>query len=713
MRLPLKPGKTFYHNLFTLCVVFLLTGLLLIPVYSLALNGAYERSVSTIQYGLDAAAQQLDDEALELLSLNDQLTDPAIYQIKHSSDMDTSPMISYKLLKCKSMFKLLTNTSNTAFEYLWLFTNNSRVITSGETDAIYNSYVDSFDSYLRFIGNSAQLMRENLMHTSRQLTLLPANELMLNGVSQGQCITLVAHPLNCASVYCALYRLSDIETLFGLDILPDTAYLTYTDHGGSVIFCTENEDIKNETVLSARMPVLDGTVSIHLPESYFSSQVASVKRLLITYLLIAAAIGIMLAVLIAIFNYRPLYNLIRSSSDENPYATNDKAMLDEYAFLNELNIRSKNKQQEMLQQINSMRQSIRSVHLERLLMSTLSPTQEQTIVQKYLPELVDACRLAIIDIGYDRSEAEAEDIILTMLPVFEQHELHMTYMGYGQIYTLFPDGRLMKFEEAFNETNEAIRKSFNTKACATISAVFTGTEGLRQAFRSVQITAITSIHSLAYVQENGKGPDELPFVDLNALCQLIHSGSSSAAEHFIINALNELLESGACYDDMVRLYDTLRSKLITFAGELNAEVEIAGFIANMPILEQFETLGMAASMLSDKQDRKKVVPAYKNEMLEFIDNNYADANMYAGSIAEQFQVSTKQVYRVVRELTGTGFSDYLEELRIRQAVKLLDETDVSVNDVAIKCGFNSVSTFYRAFKRVHGISPTAYRTRTN
>ena len=707
----LKPGKTFYKNLLTLCLAFLMAVVLLIPAYSLALQSANKQSVNTIQYNLDVAAKKLDDEGLKLMAVNEHLHDPAVYQIKNATDEDVSLTKSYNLLRCKSLFKMMTVNPDIAFEYMWLFTNNSHVITSGFIDAIYSSYSDCFKYHLRFVGNNSQTMRQLIMNTTEKLTVLPSTELMINNAPQGECIIIVAHPVNCTSVYCALYRLSDLQTLFGLDNLPQNAFLVYTARDDSTIFHTGTGESNEEyTVLTSELTILGGTISIHLPESYFSAQVASVKRLLILYLIIAAIIGIVLSVFIAFFSYKPLYTLIRSTSDDNPYT--DHKLLDEYAFLKEINTKWKFRQQEMLQQIASMRHSIRSVHLEQLLMNTKPNPSEQTIVEKYLPELKHECRLAIIDIGYDRSESEAEDTILTMLPVFEQNEIHMTYMGYGQIYTLFEDCNLMKFENAFVDINDAIQKKLSTKACATISSVFTGVEGLRQAFRAVQITAITSVHSIAYVQEQSFYTGDDINVDLNVFSQLIQSGNGSAAERFTINALNELLENGGGYDDVVRLYDMLRSKLITISSETCSAVDVSGFVTSMPIIEQFESIGIAASMVADRHGNKKDVPSYKNEMLEYINCHYTDANMYAGSIAEHFNVSTKQVYRVVRELTGTGFSDYVEDLRIKQAIKLLDESDSPVNNIAINCGFNSLNSFYRAFKRVYGISPTAYRMRT-
>ena len=199
--------------------------------------------------------------------------------------------------------------------------------------------------------------------------------------------------------------------------------------------------------------------------------------------------------------------------------------------------------------------------------------------------------------------------------------------------------------------------------------------------------------------------------DLDTLCSSIRAGNGYAAERLISTALASLVERQEPYQDFVRLFDMVRSALITTASELNVPIDLAGFLGNAPLPEQFDRLSNAALALSETQNQKKAVSSYKNELLAYIDAHFSDGGMYAGCVAEAFHISTKQVYRVVREMTGSGFSDYLENLRIQHAIRLLDDTGELVSEVAIKCGFNSVSTFYKAFKRVYGISPTAYRNK--
>lgn len=76
----------------------------------------------------------------------------------------------------------------------------------------------------------------------------------------------------------------------------------------------------------------------------------------------------------------------------------------------------------------------------------------------------------------------------------------------------------------------------------------------------------------------------------------------------------------------------------------------------------------------------------------------------AGMSSSRFRAFFKQT-------TGWGFADYLRDLRLERAARLLRETDASIAEVAYRTGFADQSHLQRLFKSKHGISPLAYRKR--
>ncbi len=64
-----------------------------------------------------------------------------------------------------------------------------------------------------------------------------------------------------------------------------------------------------------------------------------------------------------------------------------------------------------------------------------------------------------------------------------------------------------------------------------------------------------------------------------------------------------------------------------------------------------------------------------------------------------------------RKITQFSFSRYILEKRLQRACALLTTTRASITEVALQCGFNTISFFNRAFKERFGLSPREYRTR--
>jgi AraC-like DNA-binding protein len=99
----------------------------------------------------------------------------------------------------------------------------------------------------------------------------------------------------------------------------------------------------------------------------------------------------------------------------------------------------------------------------------------------------------------------------------------------------------------------------------------------------------------------------------------------------------------------------------------------------------------------------------KTDILNYIGAHYGDASLSAGSIASELLISEKYVFSFVKEQTGKSLGKYIEEIRLLNAEQLLLTTDYSNNRIWKLCGFGSENTFYRAFSKKHGVTPTVWR----
>ncbi len=97
-----------------------------------------------------------------------------------------------------------------------------------------------------------------------------------------------------------------------------------------------------------------------------------------------------------------------------------------------------------------------------------------------------------------------------------------------------------------------------------------------------------------------------------------------------------------------------------------------------------------------------------SKIIGYVNNNYADG-ISLNSISEKFFISPYYFSRTFKKITGFSFVDYLNNVRIKEAQKLLVQTDLGIEEVSRTVGFNSATHFGRIFKKITDITPLAYK----
>jgi AraC-like DNA-binding protein len=106
--------------------------------------------------------------------------------------------------------------------------------------------------------------------------------------------------------------------------------------------------------------------------------------------------------------------------------------------------------------------------------------------------------------------------------------------------------------------------------------------------------------------------------------------------------------------------------------------------------------------MSESHGRERIAAC-----MAYIDENYAEP-LALSDMAKWCAMSKSEFCKQFYNMSGATFSHYLNSVRIRRAVKLL-ESNHSITSVQILCGYNDFSTLYRNFKKIMGCSPLQYR----
>jgi two-component system, response regulator YesN len=103
----------------------------------------------------------------------------------------------------------------------------------------------------------------------------------------------------------------------------------------------------------------------------------------------------------------------------------------------------------------------------------------------------------------------------------------------------------------------------------------------------------------------------------------------------------------------------------------------------------------------------KLSSSLVERLISYTELHFADP-LALKTIAERFGLSAAYLGKLFKERTGSSYSRYLNELRVRKARRLLDSGQSSLKDVARAAGYSDAGYFCSVFKKLTGIAPGEY-----
>lgn len=123
------------------------------------------------------------------------------------------------------------------------------------------------------------------------------------------------------------------------------------------------------------------------------------------------------------------------------------------------------------------------------------------------------------------------------------------------------------------------------------------------------------------------------------------------------------------------------------------------------LIENYQLHEGEISVREDESDSRM------REMMRYIVAHVND-EISLTDLADSMYVSTSTLSRIFRKKTGVYFADYVMQLRVKSALGLLNYSDQNLTQIAMNCGFSNSAAFNRAFRKIMGMTPSEYRTKT-
>lgn len=134
-------------------------------------------------------------------------------------------------------------------------------------------------------------------------------------------------------------------------------------------------------------------------------------------------------------------------------------------------------------------------------------------------------------------------------------------------------------------------------------------------------------------------------------------------------------------------------------------LEVLGLLANCnetseckPIIEKKKSYYQKAPSETGRLEK----------IYQFTHDNYKN-EILLKDVASLVNLSTTSFCRYFKNATAKSYYDFLLQVRIDQACRLLLENDLPAEQICFACGFNNSANFYRQFKKITGVTPLHYR----
>ncbi|CAI6085668.1 helix-turn-helix domain-containing protein [Cohnella sp. JJ-181] len=474
-----------------------------------------------------------------------------------------------------------------------------------------------------------------------------------------------------------------------------------------------------------------------VPERVVLARVNDIKLWALVLLGLAVGAGTLAAYWMAYRSYSPIKDmmiaLMKGKNAEKP------AQLNEYEFIKTSIAQTLADSREAKEQLDEYIPVVRAYFLSRLLKGQAEPaalTKESLAFMGIrLPH--EEVRVMLIELDESgellRDGGEWDWALVRFL--FNVSSEFIGESGYAAEMELNRLALLLSVPasgenlgELVDSLKRVVEERFQMKIAIGISSV---RSGLREASRcyteaasALDYRIIHGSDSVIYYEQidrTGRGYYDYPMEIESQLINYMKSGARDDALRLLDELYETNMGSGAITPEMGKalFFDLLSTMLkVIHALKLGEEQlpsavrDPAKFVAAgksaEDMLGRLKSLCRAVcdSVLEAKSDQKDRL----NENLkQYIADNLAHNGLSLTAIAGHFGMTPQYISGFFKKQNGVNLTDYITEIRIRHAKRLLAGSELSVLQVALQVGYATDIGFIRVFKKLEGITPGKYR----
>lgn len=717
------------YILFFLCVL-----ILFVPLFNITMGELERNAVNTSREILSSGLARIEDDIRLIF-----LAGTTLYRNQRVASMayTKAPLTVQDAYRARQATRdmddiaaILEMTSDFGIAFKkGIILSNGRIHMS--PDAFFPQYLsDGVSENLE--GWLSRLKRED-----SYLSFTPMRMTSYMRASRDTVVVAMTLPYGTAWNSTVLFALIDNSRILSMLALPETllhAKLTLTDINGQTLISHDAGDVEDAVLIDKRSANYGLEARLSIDRSLFSAKLTGFRNALLWALLAYALLGVALSAAFSWYNAKPVLGMLEAARVAGQEAggklkeLNPVAFSSGYqymrAFLGEVGEKLKDNQVLLAMQEKALRENL----FERLIRGDVYYPGTLKTAERYLPDYPAHSRLALIQLrdAYNLSPDDLSKVHLTLIDTVERvlppgvaGHIHFTSNLLVLTLTIPPADDRARVQEWHNELGEAILNDTGISIHTAVSAPYSGLESLPEVFRRLRQLLRSMEGSpdgqCRYWEDVPLKPRAPVARNAARFYEVLVRGELELALMLMREDIEELRGNESITEpDLQEYFYLYRHALAQAREELDAPLPpLPEYRPAHKLDELFlEIAGWAGAFKEAYEARRAgMSDRAEKDVIRMIDENVSNPDLYIRMVTERFQISEAHLQRIMRKATGSSFFEYVDKRRMSLAKQLLTQTRLSVAQIMVQCGYSTANSFYKAFKRFYGISPTALRAR--
>ena len=678
------------HFMMMICILTL-TVIALLLSNKLSIQSLTKENLSKMQITLERNCDALSTELYATAAIPEAIEGTRYYDYIRAERSGELPKkyISVLPLIGQSLSKQIYLRGNNEECLLYLSGVNS--ICSGQRS--FPVAEDCFSSYLDYsVTTDAEIL--DMLSMNFGAFLLPMQAVQI-GTQEVRCLTLITRPLDSSVSVMTLYSEQRILEYLGVPSLPEGTVLRIESVEGNLLYeyPAEHQVHADDChLLSSKLNHFGTTVTIYIPETYFSQVLHASRMTGILFVCVSALLGLLLCFLFSKVSVQPIRDLISAhAGHEKQFVSNEISLLDQLLY---------SSRQERVTLQNLLTTTLLAKAFSGVVLSEEDERQLQqgiTIEELY--------RVALLHTSQKAIQALAFSAMKTVFPT----SFHWTIVSRTEMGILLPgdERSLTELLDALQELRTFLAASGQELRCG-VSAPMERYSDFHVAVRQSRIT-VPQDNETALYRSDAVYHRTISWLQHERLYQSIMNNNEEKTFEQLQNiAENTTQKSGreTFYNIRFVVHSAAEELRLPFVENAVPEYD-PSLLARENILRLRQTIRELFQNIRDRNSGRQ--ESQQEQLIAYLRENYSDPSLCTASVSKQFDLTERQVSSMVRSATNRNLNEFVLDLRMAEAAELLRTTRLSITEIARRCGYQADSTFFRVFKKYYEVTATQYR----